>query len=169
MIEIIDFDSRFFEQTKKLVLDIQQNEVAIPVTAEQQPDLMDIEGFYIGRGGNFWLALDNDEVVGTLGLLNAGSKVGLLRKMFVQQTYRGAPHFTAKKLLMEFFDWAKKTGYNDIYLGTLEKLKAAQRFYEKNGFRPIAEDSLPPLMHQLKLPLDRFYYHYDLTAKADNA
>ncbi|XHR98338.1 hypothetical protein ACFJIV_24075 [Mucilaginibacter sp. UC70_90] len=37
----------------------------------------------------------------------------------------------------------------DIYLGTVEMLKAAHRFYEKNGFTRLAKQDLPesfPLM-----------------------
>jgi len=31
----------------------------------------------------------------------------------------------------------------DLYLGTVDLLKAAHRFYERNGFQRISKDDLP--------------------------
>ena len=46
-------------------------------------------GFYRRGNGNFWVALADGEVVGTLALLDLGEGQGALRKMFVQAPHRG--------------------------------------------------------------------------------
>lgn len=49
-----------------LILPIQNQEFGITISAAQQPDLSDIEGFYQSGNGDFWLAVADDQVVGVL-------------------------------------------------------------------------------------------------------
>ena len=125
-----------------LILTIQSGEFGIPITLAQQPDLNDIPAFYQTNSGNFWIAKDDDNVVGTIALLDIGSHQGALRKMFVAESYRGKD--IAKKLLTNLLAWAKQKAFKEIYLGTTEKFLRAQRFYEKNGFVEVDKRDLPP-------------------------
>ena len=52
-----------------VILTIQQSEFGIPITLEAQPDLLDIPSFYQKDNGNFWIALDGQEVIGTIALI----------------------------------------------------------------------------------------------------
>ena len=45
----------------------------------------------------------------------------------------------------------------ELYLGTTERLVAAHRFYEKNGFVQVAPESLPKAFPRMSLDT-RFYY-----------
>src|SRR5690348_12252411 len=83
MLEIVPFDSAHTDGVAALILSIQQAEFAIPITLADQPDLLDVAGFYQRGDGQFWVALDKDLVVGTIGLLDIGNREGALRKMFV--------------------------------------------------------------------------------------
>jgi N-acetylglutamate synthase-like GNAT family acetyltransferase len=38
---------------------------------------------------------------------------------------------------------SRKRGFREIFLGTTEKFRAAQRFYEKNGFELVTPEQLP--------------------------
>jgi N-acetylglutamate synthase-like GNAT family acetyltransferase len=108
------------------------------------------------RRGNFWVALDGGEVVGTVGLLDIGDRQGALRKMFVKGTHRGANHGVARSLLAELLAWCRSRGYREVFLGTTEKFLAAHRFYEKNGFEAVPRASLPEAFPVMQVDT-RFY------------
>lgn len=133
----------------ELILTIQNDEYSIPVTAQQQPDLGDIENFYQRDNGGFWLALVDNRVVGTIALKDIGNRQAALRKMFVAAAYRGKPYGTGQALLNTLLASARERGVSDIFLGTTAQFLAAHRFYEKNGFSEITVPELPaafPLM-----------------------
>ena len=121
----------------ELILQIQTAEFGIPITLKQQPDLDDITGFYQTNNGNFWVAKIHNNIIGTISLLDIGERQGALRKMFVDKDYRGKEFGVGQKLLNTLVDWARQKRLTEIFLGTTEKFIAAQRFYEKNGFKNV--------------------------------
>ncbi|HEY8969701.1 MAG TPA: GNAT family N-acetyltransferase [Puia sp.] len=140
---IIPYNKAYLQDLARLVTNIQQNEFGIPITLEEQPDLLDIPGFFLVGKGNFWLALMNGSVVGCIALKDIGNGRGALRKMFVDARYRGKQHGVGQGLLDILLAWAREKGFLEILLGTTDKFLAAHRFYEKNGFLSIPKDSLP--------------------------
>jgi hypothetical protein len=88
-IEVVPFSPEHAEGVLSLILPIQREEFGVPITAEDQPDLRDIPGFYCRADGNFWVALAGGEVVGTVGLLDIGKNRAALRKMFVREELLG--------------------------------------------------------------------------------
>ena len=143
MIQIAPFSPNQAPAVTELVLAIQQGEFAIPITLEMQPDLRDVAAFFQWGGGNFWVAQDAAEVVGTIALLDIGAGQGALRKMFVKASHRGASHGVGKALLETLLDWCRDRGIREVFLGSAPTLHAAHRFYEKNGFEPIRREELP--------------------------
>jgi len=67
--------------------------------------------------GDFWIALHQQTVVGSIALLDIGQGQTALRKMFVHKEFRGPVYGTAKLLLTTLLDWAKMHQINEIYLG----------------------------------------------------
>lgn len=143
MIQIQTFEPQHADGVVSVILPIQQSEFGVPITLEAQPDLQDIPGFYQRGKGNFWVALDDGRVVGTVGLLDIGDRQAALRKMFVAAAHRGAEHGVARRLLATLFAWCESQSVREVYLGTTAKFLAAHRFYEKNGFQEIAREALP--------------------------
>lgn len=143
MIKIVPFEDRHLSGIVDVILPIQQAEFNIPITLAEQPDLMDVPGFYQQRRGNFWVALSGGEVVGTIALLDIGNDQGALRKMFVKKAFRGPEHGVARQLLHGLLSWCRKNGIKEVFLGTTAKFLAAHRFYEKNGFSEVMRDDLP--------------------------
>ncbi|MEJ2041071.1 MAG: GNAT family N-acetyltransferase [Desulfosarcinaceae bacterium] len=143
MIDIVPYCTRHQSGVVDVILPIQQSEFGIPITLVGQPDLLDIPGFYQKGSGNFWLALNGAEVVGTIALLDIGQGRGALRKMFVKARFRGAAHGIAGRLLRIVLDWSRDKGIHEIFLGTTAEFLAAHRFYEKNGFAQISPAELP--------------------------
>jgi GNAT superfamily N-acetyltransferase len=143
-----------------VILPIQQEEFGVAVTAADQPDLLAIPHFYASGTGGFWVARAGEAVVGTVGLKDIGSRQAALRKMFVVAPFRGRQHDVAAKLLATLIAHARGQGIAEIFLGTTDKFLAAHRFYEKNGFREIAKDALPPSFPLMAV--DSKFYVLDL-------
>lgn len=131
------------KEVADLILHIQNVEFNIPITLALQPDLNEIPEFYQTNSGNFWIAKINGKIIGTISLLDIGARQCALRKMFVDKNYRGKGFGVGQTLLNTLIDWAGHKGFEEIFLGTTEKFIAAQRFYEKNGFKQIAKQALP--------------------------
>ena len=162
MIEVKKYEPAYCDQIVRLILNIQQNEFQVPVTLADQPDLLEIDQFYQQRNGDFWVALnEQNEVVGTIALIDNGEVFGTIRKMFVRADYRGKERGVAAKLFAILEQKAIESKMTALYLGTVEKLKASHRFYEKNGFSEIPKADLPhnyPLM-----AVDTMFFKKQLT------
>lgn len=140
---VTDFSDADQQSVLNVILPIQQREFGIPIKGADQPDLMNIPGFYQSGTGGFWVARSNDEVVGTVGLKDIGQRQAALRKMFVAAPFRGREFGVAGKLLDALLAHARAKGVSEIFLGTTEKFLAAHRFYEKNGFVELRKAELP--------------------------
>jgi GNAT superfamily N-acetyltransferase len=148
------------QQIIDLILPIQQIEFNVPITLAGQQDLLDIEKYYHQTGGNFWGALINEELVGTISLLTMGHQAGAIRKMFVKKEFRGRELGIAQQLLNTLIEHCKETGITNLYLGTVDMLKAAHRFYEKNGFNRINAEDLPSYFPRMMA--DNVFYNLHL-------
>ena len=155
-IRVEPYTDNYKQQVIDLIVPIQQEEFAIPITPADQPDLQQIPTFYQKDNGNFWLAIADGRVVGTIALLDIGNHQGALRKMFVHKDYRGKMHGTGQLLLNTLFSWAQQTAYTEIYLGTTAKFLAAHRFYEKNEFVEITIPELPARFPRMEVDV-KFY------------
>lgn len=143
MIKISQFAPQHAKGVIDVILPIQQLEFGIPISLEAQPDLQDITAFYQKGSGNFWVALANGNVVGTVALVDIGMNQVALRKMFVNSLYCGAEYSVAKRLLETLLQWCHEHGVKEIFLGTTSKFLAAHKFYEKNAFHEIDRSQLP--------------------------
>lgn len=160
MIQICEYNDSYQKNILQMILEIQQQEYHLPITAEDQPDLANIPTFYQQENGNFWAAVDGRAVVGTIALKNIGNGNAVLRKMFVKKEYRGKELGVSRALLTHLISWAMEKNFSRIYLGTTPQFLAAHRFYEKNGFEEIEKDELPaefPVME-----VDKKFYRYSL-------
>ncbi len=144
MLEIIPFSRIHLAGVIDVILPIQQEEFGIQIELKDQPDLLDIPGFYQIGNGNFWVAVYKSEAVGSISLLDIGIGQGALRKMLVKKKFRGSGKRVAENLLKVLLEWCKSKNVNEIFLGTTPKFIAAHRFYEKNGFSEIQKSELPP-------------------------
>ncbi len=147
--KIETYTEKYKQDIATFILNIQNNEFNVPLTIADQPDLLDIENFYFKKNSNFWVATENEKLIGTIALIDFDNGQAALRKMFVHNNYRGKEKGVGQKLLAELLGWCKQKNIFEIYLGTVEQLHAAKRFYVKNGFVKIDKAALPvsfPLM-----------------------
>ncbi|WP_024658480.1 GNAT family N-acetyltransferase [Pseudomonas syringae USA007] len=142
-IEIRRFVPSDEQGVSALILPIQREEFDIAITAEDQPDLKAIPQFYQAGAGDFWVAVNGEQVIGSIALKDIGSGQAALRKMFVAAPFRGREFSVAARLLSRLIEASTRRGVAGVFLGTTDKFLAAHRFYEKHGFREILKEELP--------------------------
>ncbi|MDB5111793.1 MAG: GCN5-related N-acetyltransferase [Mucilaginibacter sp.] len=148
------------QQIIDLILPIQQIEFNEPVTINDQPDLLDIDSNYYKTGGCFWGIIRNGEVIGTIALIANGHQTGTIRKMFVKKEFRGKESGLAQQLMETLKAYCAKHQICHLYLGTADFLKAACRFYERNGFQVTAPADLPTYFPRMEI--DNLFYYLKL-------
>lgn len=156
-VTIKPYSAEYQAAIEKLVLPIQQIEFDVKITREEQPDLMDIAGTFQKGAGNFWMALDGTDVIGTIGVVDIGNRQVALKKMFVSSSHRGKEKGIAQQLMSTAIEWCQSKEIDQIYLGTTERMFAAHRFYEKNGFVELSSAELPPNFPVVSVDT-KFYY-----------
>jgi len=139
---ITGYKSKYKEEVIQLILTIQNQEACIDLPLEDQPDLNDVEQAYMKDGGYFWIALDEqEEVIGTIALMNKKGGFGILKKFFVRADYRSQK--VGLNLYLALLDFCERQGIRTLILDTPSVAKASHRFYEKNGFAKITKENLP--------------------------
>lgn len=158
--KIQPFESKYQSEVVALIEKIQVGEFNIPVEEGQRKELQSISKSFQKDKGNYWIALFNGEVIGTIAVIDIGHHAFELRDVFVDKEYRGAVRGFAKKLLDTVLDWSIEHDVNTIYLGTTLAFRAAHRFYEKHGFCEITKGDMPPYCQPMDC--DEKFYRLDL-------
>lgn len=126
-----------------LVLHCQNDGTRPLVTVDDQPELLHIDEVYLQTGGGFWVAEDEGTLAGSIGLLNNGKGVGILKKFFVYEPYRSAPQHLGRQLYAKLLDFAHANGFRELYLDTPKNTDRAHRFYAKAGWEQVEESDIP--------------------------
>ena len=100
-----------------LILDIQKQEFGLEISAQDQPDRLNVYDFYQKNGGEFWVAYIGEKIIGTVALLNIHNSHFVLRKMFVRKAFRGPYYGLARALLLQAENWAINRTAKKIFLG----------------------------------------------------
>ena len=129
------------DEIVSMILDIQNNEAKIDLSLQEQPDLLNINMAYQQSGGEFWLALSDGKVIGSVGLMLKERNCAVMKKFFVKKEYRSQKIGLA--LYRELLEFAENAGVRHIILDTPSVACASHKFYENAGFRKINVLELP--------------------------
>lgn len=151
--QILPYSAKYKNQTIDLILNILEGEFGL--YGINRPDLQKISETYQKNKGDFWVAIEKNQVVGTIALCNYEKNRGYLKRFYVQKNYRGSG--VADSLFFTCIKFARKNKYKEIYLGTLENMLAANKYYIKKGFKRI--EHLPQDIPSLG---DTMFYQMDL-------
>ena len=113
--------------------------------------LDDPETHVLAGGGCIFVALDDNKVVGTAGLVKASQTEFELVKMAVDPGYRGRG--ISKLLLDRCIKEARESGGQHIFLFSSSKLQVAIRLYKKFGFRHVDLVNSPFVTADIKMAL----------------
>lgn len=125
-----------------------------PGFAIHDPEVAHMSRAYDLPGSAYFVAECGGEVLGGAGIapLEAGdAAVCELRKMYFLPALRGRG--AGQALIERCLKAARDLGYRQCYIETLANMHAAQRLYERNGFRPIPA----PLGSTGHFGCDRYY------------
>lgn len=90
---------------------------------------------YFSAGSGLWLARSGNDIIGCVALRRiAEPHTAEIKRMYVRPEARGQG--VAQQLLEAAQAFALAAGYQWIYLDTADDMKAASRFYQRNGFQP---------------------------------
>jgi N-acetylglutamate synthase-like GNAT family acetyltransferase len=157
---IQSFEPKYLNEVTDLIERIQVGEFSIPIVEGQRKELQSISTSFQKYQGNYWVALFNEKVIGTIAVIDIGHKAFELRDVFLDKDYRGPRYDFAIKLLQTVLEWSKEHDVETIYLGTTLAFKAAHRFYEKYGFNEIKREEMPPYCQPMDC--DEKFYKLDL-------
>ena len=157
MIEIKIYTEEDREELIDLVLSCQNDGTRPFVSVEDQPELLHIKDKYINTGGNFWVAKENSQVVGCIGLMNCGNGIAVMKKFFTDEAYRSAPHHLGRRLYSRLLDFAREHHIKMLLLDTPKNTHRAHKFYEAAGFRLMEEQELPVTFDHPYTESDFFY------------
>jgi putative acetyltransferase len=100
-------------------------------------DVLEVEEYYLARGGEFWVIEDQGELIGTSAYYpypHRGEQAVEIRKMYLSPRARGQG--LGQYLLGELERSILAHGYQEIWIETASVLTAAVKLYEANGYQP---------------------------------
>jgi len=109
-----------------------------PGTVYYDPTTDNLFGLFKTSGSEYLIAEEDGSIIGGCGVYpTPGLPEGCaeLVKFYLSASNRGKG--IGWKLLEKSFDYAKKSGYRQLYLESLPELSRAISLYEKAGFRFI--------------------------------
>lgn len=148
MIEIKCFSSKYQDKTFTFISQIleelhpKSNLIKLP----RYNDLKNISKNYKGRS-KFWLLLDNDNVIGTIGVWGKNKEKAIIQRCYIHKNYRKRGYGT--QLMTEVINFCKNAEFDYVNAIT-SKQSFANNLLKKFGFKAIEKDKC--LIHyQLKL------------------
>ena len=122
---------------------------------EMLPEIENLHKFYDAPRRKYFVVLRDGNIKGGAGIgpLSGGSpNICEIQKMYLERSIRGKG--LGSKLLRMCLDFAKASGYSECYLDTRENMIAAQRLYERHGFKQLQK----PLGTTGHAVCDRYYF-----------
>jgi ribosomal protein S18 acetylase RimI-like enzyme len=109
--------------------------------ASEEEQLTDPQKYFIDRGGQIFVALDDGLVVGTCAVVPHSAGEIELAKLTVATEFRGQG--IARRLVQRCIEYARERGARRMTLLSNSQLQGALRLYESLGFRhcPVPEST----------------------------
>ncbi|WP_414528428.1 GNAT family N-acetyltransferase [Nodularia chucula] len=98
-------------------------------------DVLQVEEFYLEKGGEFWVIEHQNQLVGTGAYypIQRGKKAVEIRKMYLLSSVRGLG--LGKYLLQQLESAIASRGFEEIWIETASVLVEAVKLYESNGYQ----------------------------------
>lgn len=133
------------EEVKEVVLN-GFKEFGFSYHAQYDSDLDD-PSIYLKDGGIFYVLKYKGKIIGTTGIINKGSKIAELKRMYVDKNYQGRGY--GSMLFDQAIKFCKENGFIKLEFETNKKFKEAHTFYQKRGCKIVREDERSYYMEKL--------------------
>lgn len=128
---------------RDLILRILNEEFPKEIENLPTDDLNDISSSYGALGEAFFVAVNSGKVIGTVAVKREDERTAMLRRLFVDPTYRRKRIGT--QLLERAVQFCCEVGYTELIFKTTSTMQNAVRLCEKKGFIPRARLSVGPI------------------------
>jgi len=153
---IQDFDVGFEEDIQQLK-DAIQSEYSTPIFTSNAMKMTEVIQL---PGHRYWMLLHNGQLFGMIGVIILNENQAELKRFYLHQNYRSLPEKWATQLFEKVIQWCAFKKTKQLFLGTMQVLKAANKFYLKQGFHTISRNELPK---EIEIhPFDDTFYFKDL-------
>jgi len=98
-------------------------------------ELAGLPGDYAPPSGRLYLAFDDAQPIGCVGLRKISDEVCEMKRLYVRPLARGKG--VGRKLVLRLVNDARRRGYQRMRLDTLPSMKRALALYQSMGFKPI--------------------------------
>ena len=152
-IKIIQYNNKYKDLINNFINECMYTFINRPY--KKREGVLNIEEYYLNNNGNFWIALYNNKIIGTIALENRGN-VGILKRFYVDRDYQ---HLGVGTSLYNIFETYVKneTNINTLYLACGQILNNAHKFYIKNGWMQI-----PKLEVEMHVASDDDFFKKDI-------
>ena len=149
MIRIIDYKDAHHQDFKRLNLDwLEKYNLA---ESHDLEILDDPRGAILNGGGAIYLAVDDNQVIGSAALIKEEDGVYELAKMAVEPAWRGRG--ISKLLIEKCLDTARSWNAKKVTLYSNSQLQAALALYKKYGFYHISTENAPYVTADVRMEL----------------
>lgn len=128
---IKEFDERYNRKINDFVISIYVDEYGFEnrrLTIQKADNSV-----YMKKGGNFWLAVnEDDEIIGTIALYKHNDEDVEIKRLYVRKDYRGTG--LSKDLYAKAINLCRRNSFKKIFLATCDKLETAIYFYLNRRF-----------------------------------
>ena len=108
------------------------------ITRSLAEEIDRLADYYSGRSGGFWVAVDDDEIVGMFGLEASGEHAMELRRMYVAPGARRRG--IARKMLAFAEEECRRRNRWELQLSTSELQQDALALYRNEGYENVREE-----------------------------
>ncbi len=117
---------------KELISQIMNAEFSDSQSAYPTGDLENIPHSYGGFGEAFFVAINGNKIIGTVGIKKEDERVALLRRLFVATPYRRQQ--IGLKLIEHALQFCDEVGYDEVIFKTTSQMEGAIKACQKKGF-----------------------------------
>jgi putative acetyltransferase len=103
-------------------------------------DLFDFDAHYAAPRGAFWVVVEGDRVVGSVGVDHKGGDVAELHRLYLDPDQRGRG--LGETLVGLVLDWCRTQSIARLKLWSDTRFEHAHRLYERLGFHRDSERTL---------------------------
>ncbi|MFH1995635.1 MAG: GNAT family N-acetyltransferase [Candidatus Omnitrophota bacterium] len=146
------FQKQDAESAKRLILSVLAQEYPFDKSAYSDSDLDKIEQVYSGERNSFFVVEEGGAIVGTAGVKEDSKDAALLRRLFVDASYRRRGFGSG--LLKKAMSFCREKGYKQMIFNCTGRMTDAMNLCKNSGFKETEEIEMGGFkIHRLSIDL----------------